>query len=294
MSTNPELVEAVAESEVYREYERAFSQTTGLPVSLRPIEAWSLPHHGGKFENPFCRLMAGKSASCASCLRVQEKLAQCAGESAGTVTCDAGLSDTAVPVKVGNELVAFLQTGQVFQKRPTEEQFTRFAKRLKGWGIEATAALKEAYFKTKVLTPSHHSSIVKLLSIFAQHLGIVSNQVIVRRQNAEPPLVARAKAFIEEHHADDLTLGDVARAVHASTFHFCKLFKKATGITFTDYLSRTRLEKAKNLLLNPNLRISEIAYEVGFQSLTHFNRMFKKIAGESPTVYRRKVGVVGV
>ncbi len=78
----------------------------------------------------------------------------------------------------------------------------------------------------------------------------------------------------------------MAGAVNTSTFYFCKMFKKATGITFTDYLSRVRIEKAKNLLLNPNMRISEIAYAVGFQSLTHFNRMFHKLAGRSPTEYR--------
>ena len=49
------------------------------------------------------------------------------------------------------------------------------------------------------------------------------------------------------------------------------------------------LEKAKNLLLNPNLRVSEIAYEVGFQSLTHFNRVFKRILGQSPTEYRAQL-----
>ena len=60
-------------------------------------------------------------------------------------------------------------------------------------------------------------------------------------------------------------------------------------MNFTEYVSRVRIENAKNLLLNPNLRISEIAYQVGFQSLTHFNRVFKKVAGESPTEYRLKV-----
>ena len=74
-----------------------------------------------------------------------------------------------------------------------------------------------------------------------------------------------------------------------STFYFCKIFKKSTGTHFTDYLSRVRVEKARNLLLNPNLRISEIAYEVGFQSLTHFNRVFKKLLGQSPTEYRAQV-----
>ena len=81
----------------------------------------------------------------------------------------------------------------------------------------------------------------------------------------------------------------VAQAVHTSAFYFCKLFKKVTGINFTDYLSRVRIEKAKNLLLNPNLRVSEIAFEVGFQSLTHFNRVFKKLLGQSPTEYRAQL-----
>ena len=57
---------------------------------------------------------------------------------------------------------------------------------------------------------------------------------------------------------------------------------------FTGYVSRVRIEKAKHMLLNPNLRVSEIAFAVGFQSLTHFNRVFKNIVGESPTEYRRE------
>jgi AraC-like DNA-binding protein len=77
--------------------------------------------------------------------------------------------------------------------------------------------------------------------------------------------------------------------VNTSTFYFCKLFKKATGLNFTEYVSRVRLEKAKNLLLNPNARVSEIAYSVGFQSLTHFNRVFRKFEGQSPTAYRDRL-----
>jgi AraC-like DNA-binding protein len=131
-----------------------------------------------------------------------------------------------------------------------------------------------------------HESVVMLLTIFAQHLAILSNQVIMRQENAEPPVITKAKKYIEEHQTEDISLGDVAKAVNTSTFYFCKMFKKVTGINFTDYVTRLRLERAKNLLLNPNLRISEIAFEVGFQSLTHFNRVFKRILGQSPTDYR--------
>src|SRR5205814_3119933 len=109
---------------------------------------------------------------------------------------------------------------------------------------------------------------------------------MVQEANSELPVITRAKEYIRQNQGEELSLGMVAKAVNTSTFYFCKLFKKATGLNFTNYVSRVRIEKAKNLLLNPNLRISEIAYEVGFQSLTHFNRVFKKIIGQAPTEYR--------
>jgi len=56
-------------------------------------------------------------------------------------------------------------------------------------------------------------------------------------------------------------------------------------------LSRVRIERAKLLLHNKNLRVSEIAYEVGFQSLTHFNRTFRKLVGSSPTEYRSRLSI---
>ena len=118
---------------------------------------------------------------------------------------------------------------------------------------------------------------------------MISNQITVRQANAEPPVITKARQYIEAHHTEELSLGQVAQAVHTSVFYFCKMFKKATGINFTEFVSRTRVEKSKNLLLNPNLRVSEIAYEVGFQSLTHFNRIFKRIVGQSPTEYRSQL-----
>ncbi len=284
------LIEALANSRVYQDYERAFSEATGLLVSLRPVESWRLAHHGKRNESPFCEIMSEKSRSCAACLQIQERLADSAVVGAHTMNCFAGLSDTAVPVRLGDQVVGFLQTGQVFRKPPTQAQFDRAATLLEGWGLPLDRnRLKQAFFKTRVISPRQHESVVKLLTIFAQHLSMISNQVLVQHRNTEPPVITRAKEYIIEHQAEDLSLGQVAKAVNTSTFYFCKMFKKITGINFTDYLSRVRIEKSKNLLLNPNLRISEIAFEVGFQSLTHFNRVFKKILGHSPTQYRSQL-----
>ena len=118
---------------------------------------------------------------------------------------------------------------------------------------------------------------------------MVSNQVFIQRENAEPPVIAKARASSRNIRPRNLSLSQVAKAVNMSSYYFCKMFKKVAGINFTDYVARVRIEKSKNLLLNPNLRVSEIAFEVGFQSLTHFNRVFKKILGQSPTDYRAQL-----
>lgn len=290
MNNNRHLIEALSHSKIYQQYEQAFNEATGLPLALRPVETWQLPHHGRRKENAFCTMMAHKSRSCASCLQVQHELAEMAMTEPKTVVCPAGLSDTAIPVRLGDQVIGFLQTGQVFLKKPTGAHFDRTLKLLTDWGLQTDLeAVRQAWFNTRVLSPREHESIVRLLSIFAEHLSMVSNQILVRQEKAEPAVISRAKQYIQDHQDEDLSLSQVAKAVNTSTFYFCKLFKKVTGLNFTDYVSRLRIEKAKNLLLNPNLRISEIAYEVGFQSLTHFNRVFKKIMGQSPTEYRQKL-----
>lgn len=282
------LIDAIARSKVYLDYERAFSQATGLPISLRPVESWQMPLHGKPYENPFCAALSNEEGpGCSCCLELQHDLSENARIQAYTARCGLGLSVSAVPVRLGDRLIGFLEVGQVLQQQPSEKQFEGFVEKLAQVnGSLDTEYLQKLFLATRVVSPQQYEAVVGLLSVFADHIALVCNQMLVQERNAEPPVIQRAKEFIEERQSEDLSLGQVAKAVNTSTFHFCKMFRKATGLTFTDYVSRVRIEKAKNLLLNPNLRVSEIAYEVGFQSLTHFNRVFKKISGESPSHFR--------
>jgi AraC-like DNA-binding protein len=287
MNEHGHLLESLTRSEMFQDYERAYTEATGMPVTLRPVETWQLPLHGKRRENPFCAMMAEKSRTCAACLQTQQKLAQDAMNAPCTMNCAYGLCEVAVPVKLGLQTIGFLQTGQVRRQKPTPAAFHRAVAKAGELGVNINnAKAKEAYFATPVVSQKKLDSVSSLLAIFAEHLSMKSNQIAVQTANVEPPMITKARQFIQQHHHEDLSLGQVAAAVHTSMFYFCKLFRKVTGTTFTEFLSRTRVEKAKNLLLNPNLRISEIAYEVGFQSLTHFNRVFKKVVGESPTEYR--------
>lgn len=290
---NDLLIERLRQSTVYQDYATAFSETTGLPVSLQSVDSWNLPHHGHKLENPFCAMMSQKSKTCAACLQVQHRLAKSAMNGTQTTTCTFGLSDTAIPLHQGNDLIGYLHTGQVFRKAPTMNQFKEAQKII----IEKDstlpeAELKEKYFKTPVFSAKKYNSMISLLQVFAQYLTSMSNQIAIQQENVEPIIIKRAKEYIAQHQADNISLGEVAKASNVSTFYFCKMFKKITGLNFTEFVSRSRIEKAKNLLLNPNLRVSEIAYEVGFQSLTHFNRVFKKLIGESPSEYRQRLCLV--
>src|SRR4029077_7604838 len=123
-------------------------------------------------------------------------------------------------------------------------QFRRTLKLLSSWGMKLDEnVLREAYFGTRVVSREQHSAAVKLLTIFAEHLEIVSNQIVIQRDNAEPPMITKAKEFIRDHHTDDLSLPQVAQFAHADRFHFCRTFKRATGLNFTQYLSRIRIER---------------------------------------------------
>jgi len=284
------LVELLRRSDIFRDYARAFRETTGLPLGLRALDSLHLAMGDSRDQNPFCVLLGESNQSCAACLSLRKKVEEQAGEKPKTLRCFAGLCETAVPVRVGENTIAYLQTGQVMLQQPQQDDFTRTATTLLRWGAEVDLRrLEDTFFHTRVLSRRQYESIVRLLEIFAQHLATVSNQLIVRDQLGESPMIQRAKSFIDEHQTEDLRLNQVARAVNTSAFYFCKMFKQATGLTFTDYLARVRVEKVKNLLLNPHVRVSEAAFQVGFQSLSQFNRVFRKITGESPSDYRERV-----
>src|SRR6478609_2086155 len=199
------VVEQLKRSEIYRDYEKAFRETTGLPINLRPIEAFDLPHAKDPKQNPFCSLMAQSNQSCAACLEPK------------TLKCFAGLCDSAVPVRVGENLVAFLQTGQILLHQPREREFKKLTRELINWGVVTDMKrLEEAYFQTRVLEKKQYEAVLRLLTIFALHLSSMSNQLMVAAEQVESPLVTRAKLYITEHQHEEMSLQQVAGAVNTS------------------------------------------------------------------------------
>jgi AraC-like DNA-binding protein len=111
---------------------------------------------------------------------------------------------------------------------------------------------------------------------------------------AEPVEIWKARKFIEKYSGEQLSLTKVAKAVNISANHLSEKFKQVAGVNFVEYVAHIRFKRGCNLLQNPNLRISEIAFAVGFQSLSQFNRVFKKFSGKSPTQYRAALARAGI
>src|SRR5215831_11722860 len=288
-SSKKQMIDMLRRSRLFRDYEGVFSKATGLALALRPADYWQLEHQGKKNQNPFCAMLAERPATLAVCLQAHQDIIDHTGLIPHTVTCPFGLTETAVPVKLGAQIIGYLRIGQVLRHTPAKSESSKVSRELERRGVRFTGEIRKAWEKTPLIPPDKYNATVRLLTFFAEQLSALANQIVLERQNAEPPFVLRARQYIEKHKTEELPLADVAKAAGASVFHFCKVFYKSTGLKFTDYVARVRLEDARNRLLNPNLRISEIAYDVGFQSLTQFNRTFKRVFGQSPTEFRAGV-----
>jgi ligand-binding sensor protein len=129
------LDEILSESQIYRDYHEAFCKATGLPLMLSSLN--KMQCFGSELnQSPFCALMAETNKACAACYALQKDLERESQLAPRTLHCFAGLCETAVPVRVGENLLGFLATGHVFLHRPTKSQFNRVASCLLKWGSE--------------------------------------------------------------------------------------------------------------------------------------------------------------
>lgn len=113
-------------------------------------------------------------------------------------------------------------------------------------------------------------------------------QVAKSTFNTTDPHILEALKFIHNNLEEELTLEKVAKQVNLNKCYFCTLFKKEMNISFSEYLTKLKIEKAKKLLLKPNNSISDIATMLGFNSQSYFSTQFKKYIGLTPKEFRKK------
>jgi AraC-like DNA-binding protein/ligand-binding sensor protein len=284
------LFDKLQHSELFATYQDAFRSATGLPLRLvgPNIEEWCLDQDTQN-RSPFCEKLNHCKSACEECIDTNHRLMEEAAVNGPTTChCFAGLVATAVPVRSGIRLVGFLKTGQVFNKVPAPNAFQQVSKTLarQGLSLKEVEKLGQAYEQTSRVEPERYQSMVTLLATFAEQLGQQAEKLIVVRDGSEPTAIGKAREFIDQNLSEPLPLSAVSRHAGLSEFHFCRIFREVTGLTLTDYINRRRIQWAKRELLRSDTRISEIAFLVGYQSLSQFNRSFARVTGRSPSQFR--------
>ena len=146
------------------------------------------------------------------------------------------------------------------------------------------------------MNPERHDAVLieQTLDLLCCHLLRVHASEVHQpgpgfRRGLLPWQVRRVTAYMREHLDRDITLAELAGLLNLSRFHFCTAFRLATGQTPHDWLRDRRIERARELLRNPQLRITEIALAVGYSTPSAFTASFRKVTGMTPTDLRREL-----
>lgn len=143
--------------------------------------------------------------------------------------------------------------------------------------------------------PQRYTGRMKQSQTLDEAIGIYQDVQSFLRGSSENDQECLSKAvkdiisYISEHYAEDITLDQIAQYVELSRTYVSGLFKKELGVNLTNYIANYRIEKAKELLRDTNLKSYEVAERVGFLDESYFSRSFKKVTGQSPNAYKRGI-----
>src|SRR6478672_7474062 len=156
-SSDQEVMQHLSRSQIFKDYEGAFSEAMGLPLNIRGRDSWSPSHHGKEDHDSFASILARFNKARSACLKAQSDASREPDSTTRTVTWFAGLSESAVPVYIGDHILGFLETGEVMLKNPTKKHFSTITRQLRAWGYKADwKQLERAYFRSCVLSPDRY------------------------------------------------------------------------------------------------------------------------------------------
>ncbi|WP_266364878.1 helix-turn-helix domain-containing protein [Tellurirhabdus rosea] len=142
---------------------------------------------------------------------------------------------------------------------------------------------------------THFRQLMELLAIF-QLLAVSDEAELLHSRPVEPVYnrrdqqrIRQVYAFLDQHYQRQMTIAELADLTSLTPEAFCRYFKKMTRMTFTEFVNQYRIREAKRRLLLGQT-VTEVCFECGFESLSYFNRIFRRVTGGSPRDYRKKPG----
>lgn len=278
-------------SEEFEEFTQMLIKLTGLAMALNsPEGACCNKFLGENRNNKVCMMIRNSEQGLQKCLECDQHHYRMTANSGKPLiyTCHVGFWDIAVPIFVQGRHIATISSGQVLPAPVSEEGFQSLKKKLAWLGVSETK-LRKAYEAAPYLPKKKLRYVIRLLEVFARQLCESLHHIRELEKKLEKEEIRKAKEYIQKKYDDPLlSLAEVAEHVNFSKAHFSHIFKCADGVSFTQFLQTCRIEAAKHYLLYTEQSITEICFDCGFNSLTHFNRIFRSFEGMSPRAYRQK------
>jgi AraC-like DNA-binding protein len=199
--------------------------------------------------------------------------------------CHAGLTEFIVPVLRDGEVIALLQCGQVHDRRPSAAEWRIARQDLVKAGIPS-GPLRKLFRQNRVLPQDRQRDLLNLLELIANRLAHADEQRLLPEPGRTHMQLGRAVTFIEVHLGERLTLPVIAKVAGLSTRSLVRLFRKEAGASVVEFILRRRIARACDLLRRTDHTCAEIAFEAGFGSVQHFNRIFRRHEGVPPCKWR--------
>lgn len=206
-----------------------------------------------------------------------------------------------IPFEVEKELVNTVKKGdsqrglQLFDTyfqhiyQASNSKFELIKQAMENFFIVLTRAMKEFGFDEYVqMSFNQLETSMQIKERAKTHLLMVIERLGEWRKNGIESLLMQAKEYLDSHYAKAITLEEVAEMIGLSSYYLSKLFKERFQVTFIEYLTNRRIQKAKDMLLDGKTPLKEIAINIGYKDPNYFSRVFKKETGLSPREYRSK------
>jgi AraC-like DNA-binding protein/ligand-binding sensor protein len=286
----------LAESREFREFFEIVRDLTGVQAVLTDqTMSRTKQLFPRSAMNPLCLAIQSDPAGHAACAATDRLHGARAAklEKGVHYLCHAGLIDFCLPVFVDGKHIATVGCGQVLPEAPSEVGFRRFLARNRHLKAER-GRLRRAYFASPWMSEEKRQAVFRLLSFFTDYFCEAGARLKGMTRPAERPDIDVAIKFIQHHFREPIGLADASRRAGMSPAYFSSIFRKTTGVPFARYLQQVRVNEVRRLLTSTDMSVTEIAFGSGFNSLTHFNRVFQKHAKCAPSAYRRRIRNHGI
>ena len=269
----------------------SFQQATGIGLRLTMDPAD--PDEFGQSGQSACAALNSVGVPCRICRETHGQLrsaARCGGRLA-RVTCHLGLTNFALAISLADDRCCYVEGGRILATPPKSLSRGSLAPHLRALGLDrqGVAAVQASLVRCKSVDPQHLNASLDLLDCLCLQLERDLAQPSTAPETGHPAIV-KARKFIDRRLNERLAVSRMARHVHLSEDHFSRLFKRETGETFTAYLQRLRIHRACRQLRETAQPITEIALACGFDSIPHFNRLFRRLIGLPPRRFRHERG----